>query len=512
MVSELLRTELIEIREYQINIANTALKGNTLVILPTGTGKTIIAIIVAANRLLKYPESKVLMLAPTRPLVIQHTNTFRKLMKVDSNRIVDITGKIPKEDRKFLYKFAKVMIATPQTIQNDLEDNTLNLSDFSLVVFDEAHRCVKEYAYTYIAKKYLEQSKYPLILALTASPGSERERIEEIKNHLNIQYIEIRSEYDPDIRPYIKKVDKIFVSVELPEEIKKARDEIEKVRNELIKDLINLGILPNENIKKKELLKIYENFLEKSDILNKNVFKNILFKLLQLIKVEYLLELLETQSSTYFLDYLEKLKTSNKYYERALANDLRIKIAESIVKNFIEKKLPHPKMEKLEEILKLLISSNPNVKIIVFANYRATIEFIYNELKSKGFKVAKLVGQASKDKYEGMSQKEQEAVIRNFANGVYNILICSSVGEEGLDIPKTDYAIFYEPVPSEIRAIQRRGRVGRQEHGKVIFLITKDTRDEAYYWSAFHKERRMRKIISEIRKELLGINKWFKNY
>ncbi|MEM5820908.1 MAG: DEAD/DEAH box helicase [Candidatus Aenigmatarchaeota archaeon] len=507
MVSELLRTELIEIREYQINIANTALKGNTLVILPTGTGKTIIAIIVAANRLLKYPESKVLMLAPTRPLVIQHTNTFRKLMKVDSNRIVDITGKIPKEDRKFLYKFAKVMIATPQTIQNDLEDNTLNLSDFSLVVFDEAHRCVKEYAYTYIAKKYLEQSKYPLILALTASPGSERERIEEIKNHLNIQYIEIRSEYDPDIRPYIKKVDKIFVSVELPEEIKKARDEIEKVRNELIKDLINLGILPNENIKKKELLKIYENFLEKSDILNKNVFKNILFKLLQLIKVEYLLELLETQSSTYFLDYLEKLKTSNKYYERALANDLRIKIAESIVKNFIEKKLPHPKMEKLEEILKLLISSNPNVKIIVFANYRATIEFIYNELKSKGFKVAKLVGQASKDKYEGMSQKEQEAVIRNFANGVYNILICSSVGEEGLDIPKTDYAIFYEPVPSEIRAIQRRGRVGRQEHGKVIFLITKDTRDEAYYWSAFHKERRMRKIISEIRKELLGINK-----
>ncbi|MEM5828264.1 MAG: DEAD/DEAH box helicase [Candidatus Aenigmatarchaeota archaeon] len=507
MVSELLRTELIEIREYQINIANTALKGNTLVILPTGTGKTIIAIIVAANRLMKYPESKVLMLAPTRPLVIQHTNTFRKLMKIDKSRIVDITGKIPKEDRKFLYKFAKVIIATPQTIQNDLEDNTLNLSDFSLVVFDEAHRCVKEYAYTYVARKYLEQSKYPLILALTASPGSERERIEEIKNHLNIQYIEIRSEYDPDIRPYIKKVDKIFVSVELPEEIKKARDEIEKVRKELIKDLVNLGILPSEEIKKKELLQIYEKFLEKADILNKNVFKNILFKLLQLIKVEYLLELLETQSSTYFLDYLEKLKNSNKQYEKALANDLRIKIAESIVRNFIEKKLPHPKMEKLEEILKLLISSNPNVKIIVFANYRATIEFIYNELKSKGFKVAKLVGQASKEKYEGMSQKEQEAVIKNFANGMYNILICSSVGEEGLDIPKTDYAIFYEPVPSEIRAIQRRGRVGRQEHGKVIFLITKDTRDEAYYWSAFHKERKMRKIISEIRKELLGINK-----
>jgi len=506
MVSEILRTELIEVREYQLNIANTALKGNTLVVLPTGTGKTIIAVIVAANRLMKFPESKVLMLAPTRPLVLQHTETFRKLMKIDRNRIVDVTGKISKEDRKFIYKFAKIIVATPQTIQNDLEDGTLNLSDFSLVVFDEAHRCVKEYAYTYIAKKYLEQAKNPLILALTASPGSERERIEEIKNHLNIEYIEIRSEYDRDIRPYIKKVDKIFVSVELPNELKRAREEIEKVRKELIKDLINLGIINDENIKKKDLIQIYQNFLERSDILNRNVFRNILFKLLQLIKVEYLLELLETQSSSYFLEYLEKMKNSNKFYERILANDPRIKIAESIVKDFMNKKLPHPKMEKLEEILKILISSNPQVKIIVFANYRATIEFIYEELKSKGFKVAKLVGQASRGKYEGMSQKEQEKVIKEFAAGLYNILICSSVGEEGLDIPKTDYAIFYEPVPSEIRSIQRRGRVGRQEHGKVIFLITKDTRDEAYYWAAFHKEKRMRKLINEIKKELLQTN------
>lgn len=506
MISDLLRTELIEIREYQINIANTAIKGNSLVILPTGTGKTIIAIIVAANRLMKYPQSKIMMLAPTRPLVLQHTETFRKLFKIDRNRIVDITGKIPKEDRKFLYKFAKIIIATPQTIQNDLEENILNLSDFSLIIFDEAHRCVKEYSYTYVAKKYLEQSKFPLILALTASPGSEKERIEEIKNHLNIEYIEIRSEYDKDIRPYIKKIEKIFVSVELPNEIKRAKEEIEKVRNELIKNLKNLGILNSEDITKKELIKVYEEFLGKSEILDKKIFREILFKLLQLIKVEYLLELIETQSSVYFLEYLEKLKNSNKIYERALVNDIRIKIAESIVRDYVNKKLPHPKLEKLEEIIKFLISQNQNVKIIVFANYRATVEFIYNELKSKGIKVAKLVGQAKRDKYDGMTQKEQAEVIRNFAHGIYNVLVCSSVGEEGLDIPKTDYAIFYEPVPSEIRAIQRRGRVGRQEHGKVIILITKNTRDEAYYWSAFHKEKRMRKIIMDIKKELMNNN------
>ena len=499
---ELLRKELIEPREYQINIANTAIKGNTLVILPTGTGKTIIAIIVAANRLKKFPESKVMMLAPTRPLVLQHEKTFKKLFNIDSNRIIAITGKIPKEDRKFLYKFAKIIIATPQTIQNDLEDNTLNLSDFSLIVFDEAHRCVKEYAYTYVAKKYLEQSKFPLILALTASPGSEKERIEEIKNHLAIQYIEIRSEKDEDIRKYIKKIEYVYVYVDLPEEIKKARNELEKVREELINWLIEKGIIQEKNIKRKELIKTYQEILEKEEAFqNKQFFNSVIFKLIQLIKLEYLIELLETQSIHYFEEYLRKLRESKKIYDKAIANDLRVIVAENIVKNFLSSDFIHPKAKKLEEILEYLINKNPNIKIIVFANYRSTIEFLYNKLRQK-FRVAKLVGQATKENSAGMSQKEQEKVIKAFSAGIYNVLICSSVGEEGLDIPKTDYAIFYEPVPSEIRAIQRRGRVGRQTTGKVIILITKDTRDEAYYWAAFHKERRMRRIISDLKKEI----------
>ena len=78
----------------------------------------------------------------------------------------------------------------------------------------------------------------------------------------------------------------------------------------------------------------------------------------------------------------------------------------------------------------------------------------------------------------------------------------TSISEEGLDLPKVDYAIFYEAVPSEIRAIQRRGRVGRQSTGKIIFLLTKGTRDESYYWSAFHKEKRMKSILYNIKKRL----------
>ena len=62
--------------------------------------------------------------------------------------------------------------------------------------------------------------------------------------------------------------------------------------------------------------------------------------------------------------------------------------------------------------------------------------------------------------------------------------------------------IFYEPVPSAIRSIQRRGRTGRQEKGRVIILMAKGTRDEAYRWVAHHKEKKMYRNLANIRKKL----------
>ena len=96
---------------------------------------------------------------------------------------------------------------------------------------------------------------------------------------------------------------------------------------------------------------------------------------------------------------------------------------------------------------------------------------------------------------EGMTQKEQNQRLSDFRDGHHNVLVCTSIGEEGLDIPEMDLALFYEPVPSGIRSVQRRGRVGRQKIGKIVFLITRDTRDEAYYWTAKKKEQSMHKTL-----------------
>ncbi len=72
-------------------------------------------------------------------------------------------------------------------------------------------------------------------------------------------------------------------------------------------------------------------------------------------------------------------------------------------------------------------------------------------------------------------------ILDAFRAGEYNVLIATSVAEEGLDIPSTDLVIFYEPVPSEIRSIQRRGRTGRNAVGRVVVLMSKGTRDEGAY-------------------------------
>ena len=90
--------------------------------------------------------------------------------------------------------------------------------------------------------------------------------------------------------------------------------------------------------------------------------------------------------------------------------------------------------------------------------------------------------------------------VEEFKIGKINILGATSIAEEGLDIPEVDSVIFYEPIPSAIRHIQRRGRTGRQEKGKVIILVTKDTRDEGYRWSAHHKEKRMHRILKDLKK------------
>ncbi|MFH8108862.1 MAG: DEAD/DEAH box helicase [Candidatus Aenigmatarchaeota archaeon] len=491
----------IEPREYQKNIAETASKKNTLVVLPTGMGKTLIALLVAIKRLNEFPESKVLIMAPTRPLNAQHKKTFEKFTDLKEEEIALVTGKIRPEKRSEIYQKNKVIIATPQTIENDVKAGRIKLEDFSLAVFDESHRCVKEYSYTFVAKEYKKQAKHPLILGLTASPGGSFERIEEIKENLFIEAVEIRTEADEDVKKYVKPIFKDWIYVELPEEMKMVKGLLEQMLKEPIVWLKDHGFLNTSRPPKKLLLGLQNVIAAKYMQGSKNyTLAWAMMKLAEAIKIEHALELLETQEISSLVDYLEKLGESKKRVDRKIANDPRMKEVLKLVENIKKSEVEHPKLTKLKFLIKDLLKEDPKVKIIVFANYRATVEKINEVLKKEGIKSEILIGQATKEG-KGMSQQEQIEVLKRFRDGEFNVLITTSIGEEGLDIIATDYAIFYESVPSEIRSIQRRGRVGRQTAGKVIFLLTKDTRDESYYWAAFQKEKKMKGILYDMREK-----------
>jgi ERCC4-related helicase len=490
----------LEPRDYQKNIADTASRDNTLVVLPTGMGKTLIAVLVAVKRLNQHPDSKILILSPTRPLSAQHKKSLGEYTSIDPEEIILLTGKVSPENRIELYEKAKVVIATPQTVENDLKKNRINLRNFSFVVFDEAHRAVKEYSYPYVAKRYLLQATNPLILGLTASPGATRERINDICNNLRIKNVEIRTEIDTDVEKYVQPIQRDFVYVDFPEEFKKIKSLLENVLKDDLYWLKDHQFLPSYRPPRKLLLDLQRRIMAKfSGGRNYSLFWTMV-RTVSAVKLEYAIELLETQGVNFLYDYLSKLEKSKKKTDQRIMKDERMIEALKMAKELNAKKVNHPKLEKLIEVVKNLLRENSKLKIIVFANYRATVDKICEMLCEQNIKTEILIGQAIKNG-KGLTQEKQIDVLKRFANGEFNVLVTSSIGEEGLDIAETNYAIFYEPVASEIRTIQRRGRVGRQIIGSVIFLITKDTRDEAYYYSAMNKEKKMKKILYKMKED-----------
>jgi len=490
-------------RLYQETILETCNKDNTLVVLPTGMGKTKIGILTAINRLKKYPDSKILFLTPTKPLATQIFNEFRQETSIKNIEL--FTGSIIPKKRAELWKTAQIIISTPQTIENDIINNTINYSMVSLLIIDEAHRTVKDYAYTWIAKQYHKHSKYERIIGLTASPGSDNNSISEIIKNLYIKHIEVRTDKDPDVKPYIQKINIDWIKTEFPEKLKEINQFLKDAFNQRINSLYEMGFIKNKNnITKKNLLAI-QSSLQGSIARGERdyqIFKGISTSA-ESIKINHAIEMLETQGISALKNYLDPIFKDTKPKTKSVKNiivDLNMRSAYIKTKN--QQNIKHPKLIKLKEIIKKEISENKNSKIIIFNQYRSSAKELETELnKIEGINAKLFVGQAKKNN-TGLSQKEQKEIIQDFGSGIYNCLISTSIGEEGLDIPNVELVIFYEPVPSAIRSIQRRGRTARHKEGKVIVLMTQNTRDEIYHWIAINKEKKMNNLLKSLKNNI----------
>ena len=500
-------------RLYQETIFGNANLKNTLIVLPTGLGKTNIFLMLAAQRLKQFPNSKIVLLGPTRPLIEQYKDVFKKNLEIEEDKMQVFTGHVSPQKRKEKWDNAKIIFSTPQGLENDIISNRISIKNVSLIGFDEAHRAVGDYSYVYIAKKYNEYANYPRIVGMTASPGSESEKIEEVIKNLYIEDIQVRSDESGDVREYIKEVKTRWIEIEFPNEFKKLHKYLTNCLASKIETINQFGTLGNisKNPSRKELLDLQASLQGEMAQGNKDfgVLKSLSLAA-EAMKVQHALELIETQTlqslNTYLEDINRQSYTTKTKAVQNLAKDENFKSAIVVARKLIQFEKEHPKIKKLKEILRENLSI-PGYKIIVFSQYRDTGKQLVEELNSlKEIKAELFIGQAKK-KNTGYTQKEQIEILNKFREGEFNVLVSSSVGEEGLDVPQVDLVVFYEPIPSAIRQIQRKGRTGRQEKGEVIVLYTKGTIDEAYRWSAQHKEKRMYRLLENVKNKLA-----FKSY
>ena len=192
-------------REYQQKIFETCINKNCLVVLPTGLGKTLIALMLTIERMKKFPGEKVVFLAPTKPLVEQHLNYFKKYLPELFAEMTLFTGQITAGERKKLWQNSDIIFSTPQCVANDLNKKLYDLNDVCLLIEDEAHRCIKNYDYNYVAHEYIKQAKHPRIIGLTASPGSDRSKIKEICKNLSIEEVELKTRDSEDVKNYLQE-------------------------------------------------------------------------------------------------------------------------------------------------------------------------------------------------------------------------------------------------------------------------------------------------------------------
>ncbi|HUC39129.1 MAG TPA: DEAD/DEAH box helicase [Candidatus Acidoferrum sp.] len=491
--AKLVNTEKLEPRAYQINISKGIMRGpNSLVILPTGLGKTLIAVFAIASALSK--GKKAVILAPTKPLSEQHYQSLSNLLNIEKDGILLLTGTTGTKNRGRLEEDAKVIAATPQTISNDLKAERFSLQDVGVVVFDECHRAVGRYAYTYIADEC--KLRGVQLVGLTASPGSNRKKIDALITSMGIESIEIRITTDDDVMAYVMDKSTHVIHVDKEKTMDSILASLKYLIDEHLAKLHQYGLSPfsrYDNMAKGKVLQIGSSI----DKLQSSNYKYMaMYNYVFLLHLSHAYDLLATEGFHPFVSYFDALsarENKSRSLQSILNNSVVIKSVAS-AKSALKDGVEHPKIFK---IIDLMTTSLKGKTVMVFAQYRSTIKKIVELLNEYGISAMGFVG-----KKDGTTQASQKETIERFREGGFKVLVATSIGEEGLDIPSVDAVIFYEPIPNEIRNIQRRGRAGRMRVGEIYMLVTRGTKDEIYLYISRQREKKMYELVERARLDL----------
>ena len=497
---DMLNDGIVEARAYQLEAVDEALNSSMLLVMPTAAGKTAVIWMMISEKLSR--GGKAIMIAPTVGLVEQHIRSLREVLNLD-DEIVSVTGQIPPAKRIEKWNGARLVVATPKVVVNDASNGVVDLSDFSVLVVDEAHHCTGDHAMAQVCDKYISENLDPHVLGVTASPGHRPETVREICSRTGALRIHIRNSGEGMLSGYLSELEVREITVTVPEEMIRLSEPFK---------IWQQGIVDRERRLGRYVMPGMINFSGLSNAMDRaksaigrgeaSGYQSV-SQIAVAMRLHHLINCLMSQgvsASREYLDRLEDEESGSKKTVRDFLRDIRIR---ELRTNLAEMDEIHSKIGAVRRMVRERIKRDSMSRIIVFANYRDTIASLEASLEGlKGITPIRFVGQSSRGSRKGLSGREQVRRLDEFRNGNANVLLATSIGEEGLDIPSADLVIFYEPVSSEIRTIQRRGRTGRKRLGEVIVLIAEGTRDEGAKAAALRREENMLRAVHRVSRSL----------
>lgn len=491
-------TNLGPIRDYQFSIIKSGLFSNTLVALPTGLGKTFIAATVMLNFFRWTKSAKIVFVAPTKPLVAQQVDACLNVAGIPRSQATRLDGDVPPVVREGEWERKRLFFMTPQTLMNDLSKGYADPKSIVLLVVDEAHRSTGEYAYVKVVEFIRRFSKSFRVLALTATPGSTVEAVQAVVDSLGISHVEIRTEDSMDIRQYVHSRNIDTVVLEPSDDIMHIRELFSKALKPLVDKLSSQNIFWGRDpmsLTTYGLVKARADWVAGPGRHVNPGTKFMMFAIFSILQtLAHAIKLLNFHGIMPFYNNLvdfrsdteDKGETGSKY-KRQIINDPSFQEMMDMVGKWkrLEGFVGHPKMTYLcDSLLNHFMDAGEgsSTRAIVFSEYRDSAEEIVRVLNAHQplIKATVFVGQADSKRSGGMKQKQQIETIEKFKTGSFNVLVATSIGEEGLDIGQVDLIICYDASASPIRMLQRMGRTGRKRAGNIVMLLMKGKEEDQF--------------------------------
>tara|TARA_B100000614_G_scaffold58481_1_gene51686 strand:+ start:250 stop:1962 length:1713 start_codon:yes stop_codon:yes gene_type:complete len=467
--------------------------------MPTGFGKTAVQWNCIADALHSNVE-KIIITAPTVGLVEQHRRMILERIQIDESKVRTYTGSDRPAKRGQIWDEATLLIATPQVIRNDVDSGLIQLKDVGLLIIDEAHHAKGNHATAQVADRYRQQASKPWLIAATASPGSTQKAIEQLWKRLDVKQIFVQKREDNMLRPYAVDMNIATIRVMLDETTLGLLEPLEAHQFDEINTLRRQGFLaPTEHLTAgliEEAAQRASIAISRKDPRGYDAARRIS----DVRRMHMLLGLLKTQGLRSARSYLDRADEQLREGERSTSRFLKKQVIHNFRKAVQNMDECHPKSGLVRQLVEEHLVKNPNERILIFSEYRDTVDHIVEDLnKIPNAVVDRFIGQSKRGRREGMSQKQQLEQLERFRNGEMNVLVATSVGEEGLDVPSASMVLFYEPVPSAIRSIQRRGRTARERSGSVHVLVADDSRDVYVLQASKNREQRMHNVLARMR-------------